>query len=52
MLAKKMAYPTHSLSKSLVKIFFSTGIAIAKNFAKASVKRDPCSINVLMVNLR
>ena len=38
MLAKEMAYPTHSLAKSLAKIcLFPHDIAIAKDFAMASV---------------
>ena len=37
MLAKEMAYPTHSLAKSSVKMSFSTGITIAKRFTRVSV---------------
>ena len=38
MLAKEMGYLTNSLAKSLAKFcLFSTGIAIANDFAKASV---------------
>ena len=63
MLAKEMAYPTHSLVKSLVKICLFPawhsyrkeslfGIAITKDFAKASVNGNLCITNVLMVNIR
>ena len=38
MFAKELAYPIHSLVKSLAKIcLFPHGTAIAKDFAKASV---------------
>ena len=52
MLTKEMAYPTHSLAKSLAKIcLFPYGTAIAKNFTKTSVNRNLCIMNVLMVNI-
>ena len=53
MLAKEMAYPTHSLAKSLAKIcLFPHGTVIAKDFAKASVDGNLCITNLLMVNIR
>ena len=53
MFAKELAYPTHSLAKSLVKIcLFPHGTAITKDFAEASVNGNLCITNVLMVNIR